>query len=230
MTDQRLATQLAAIIGQPVGDMTLYAQALTHGSSGKADYQRLEFLGDRVLGLVIASELYARYPDAPEGELSSRFNALVSGEACAAVARTLDLPALVELGPQAVGDGGRHSDNIAADIIESLIGALFLDAGIDTARRFILTHWDAMISGQRAAPKHPKAALQEWALARKRRPPEYSVVWREGPDHAPRFRVAVSVGKLVSAEAEGPSKQAAEKAAAAALLAIIDGQNEGTEI
>lgn len=223
MTVPALADRLAEIIGQPVGDTLLYTQALTHGSSGKADYQRLEFLGDRVLGLVIASELYGRYPNAPEGELSSRYNALVSGEACAEVARALGLPALIDLGPQAVGDGGRYSDNIAADVAESLIGALFLDAGMDAARRFILTHWDAMISGQRAAPKHPKAALQEWALARKRRPPEYQIVWREGPDHAPRFRVAVSIGKLASAEAEGPSKQAAEKAAAAALLEIVEG-------
>src|SRR3546814_2080334 len=114
-----------------------------------------------------------------------------------------------------------------ADTIGALIGALDRDQGIDTARRFILAHWGEMIEGQAAAPKHPKAALQEWALARGRRPPEYEIVAREGPDHAPRFRVAVSVGKLARAEAEGASKQSAEKAAAAALLTELEGQDNG---
>jgi ribonuclease-3 len=215
---------LAEIIGGTPADPKLYDQALTHGSTGRADYQRLEFLGDRVLGLVLASELYARFPTATEGDMSSRLHALASGETCAAVAQRLDLTALVRFGPQARNDGGRYSDNIAADAIEALIGAIYLDQGADAARAFILAHWGAMIDGQRAAPKHPKAALQEWALARGRRPPEYEVVAREGPDHAPRFRVAVSIGKLARAEAEGTSKQAAEKAAATALLAEVEGQ------
>jgi ribonuclease III len=226
LTRGDLPAVLTRITGHTPGNLDLYVQALTHGSSGKADYQRLEFLGDRVLGLTISAELYARYPDAPEGELSSRFNALVSGETCAVVARQLDLPALIELGPQALGDGGRHSDNIAADITESLIGALFIDAGLDAARSFILAQWEPMIAGQTAAPKHPKAALQEWALARGRRPPEYSITARDGPDHAPRFTIRVSIGKLAEASAEGTSKQAAEKAAAAALLAQLKGTGE----
>ena len=217
-----LADTLAHITGHRPRDLTRFTQSLTHGSSGKADYQRLEFLGDRVLGLVIATELYTRFPAAPEGELSSRFNALVSGEACAVISRQLDLPELVELGPQAVGDGGRYSDNIAADVAESLIGALYLDGGLEAARAFILAQWGPMLDGQRAAPKHPKAALQEWALARGRKPPDYSVVDRSGPDHAPRFTVRASIGKLAEATAEGASKQAAEKEAAAALLAIVE--------
>ncbi len=144
----------------------------------------------------------------------------------AAMAQGGDLPALFGWGALARNDGGRYSDNIAADAIEALIGALYLDKGAEEARRFILKHWDEMIEGQQAAPKHPKAALQEWALARGRRPPEYEIVSREGPDHAPRFRIAVSVGKLARAEAEGASKQAAEKAAAAALLAELEGTKE----
>ncbi len=224
MSGGDLADTLAHITGHRPRDLTRFTQALTHGSSGKADYQRLEFLGDRVLGLVISTELYARFPAAPEGELSSRFNALVSGEACAVIARQLDLPELVELGAQAIGDGGRYSDNIAADVAESLIGALYLDGGLDAARAFILAQWGPMLDGQRAAPKHPKAALQEWALARGRKPPEYSVVDRSGPDHAPRFTVRASIGKLAEATAEGASKQAAEKEAAAALLTIVEGQ------
>lgn len=226
MSDTLDTGALAGIIGCAPGDLALYDQALTHGSTGRADYQRLEFLGDRVLGLVIASELYTRFTAATEGELSSRLHALASGETCAAIARRLDLTALVRFGAQARSDGGRYSDNIAADAIEALIGALYLDQGADAARAFILAHWGGMIEGQQAAPKHPKAALQEWALARKRRPPEYEIVAREGPDHAPRFRVAVSVGKLARAEAEGASKQAAEKAAAAALLAELEGQQK----
>ncbi len=140
-----------------------------------------------MLGLVIASELYTRFPAASEGEMSSRLHVLASGATCAAIAQRLDLTALVRFGAQARSDGGRYSDNIAADAIEALIGALYLDQGVDAARRFILAHWGEMIDGQQAAPKHPKAALQEWALARKRRPPEYEIVAREGPDHAPRF-------------------------------------------
>lgn len=212
---------IAALTGAAPRDLALYHEALTHGSSGAGDYQRLEFLGDRVLGLVIASELFRRFPKATEGELSSRLHALASGETCARIAQGLDLNAHVRFGAQAIGDGGRQSDNIAADVVEALIGALWLDLGEEAARAFILRHWGEMIEGQLAAPKHPKAALQEWALARKRRPPEYRMVQRDGPDHAPRFRVAVSIGKLAEAEGEGASKQAAEKNAAAALLARL---------
>ncbi|WOF45112.1 ribonuclease III [Sphingopyxis indica] len=218
MTGGVSAETIAALTGAEPRDLALYHEALTHGSSGAGDYQRLEFLGDRVLGLVIASELFRRFPKAAEGELSSRLHALASGETCARIAQALDLSAHVRFGAQAIGDGGRQSDNIAADVLEALIGALWLDLGEDAARAFITDKWGDMIEGQVAAPKHPKAALQEWALARKRRPPEYRLVRREGPDHAPRFRVAVSIGKLAEAEGEGASKQAAEKAAAAALL------------
>ena len=199
-------------------NLTLYEQALTHGSSGKANYQRLEFLGDRVLGLTIATELYNRFPGASEGELAARFSMLVSGETCANVARMIALPEWVKLGTQAVEAGARSSDNIAADVMESLIGALYLDQGLDIARSFILRHWRILIDEQHATPKHPKAELQEWALARKYSPPQYEVLARDGPIHAPRFQIAVSIGKLHRAEAEGSNKQSAEKAAAKQLL------------
>ena len=218
MSDRVSAETIAALTGASPRDLGLYQEALTHGSSGAGDYQRLEFLGDRVLGLVIASELFRRFPKAAEGELSSRLHALASGETCAKIAQGLDLNAHVLFGSQAIGDGGRHSDNIAADVLEALIGALWLDLGEEAARTFIVAKWGGMIEGQVAAPKHPKAALQEWALARKRKPPEYRLVRRDGPDHAPRFLVSVAVGKLAEAEGEGASKQAAEKAAATALL------------
>lgn len=225
MTDRPSADTIKAITGAPASNLALYHEALTHGSSGRTDYQRLEFLGDRVLGLVIASELFARFPEATEGDMSSRLHALASGETCARIAQDLDLTAYVTFGSQARNDGGRYSDNIAADVIEALIGALYLDQGEAAARAFILQHWGAMIEGQVEAPKHPKAALQEWALARKRRPPEYRIAAREGPDHAPHFRVTVSIGTLAEASGEGSSKQAAEKAAATALLAQLAKEN-----
>ncbi|HMO77102.1 MAG TPA: ribonuclease III [Sphingopyxis sp.] len=221
MSERPAAGTIAAITGAAPHDLSLYHEALTHGSSGAGDYQRLEFLGDRVLGLVIASELFRRFPRAHEGELSSRLHALASGETCARIAQRLDLNAHVRFGSQAIGDGGRRSDNIAADVLEALIGALWLDLGEEAARAFIVREWGAMIEGQVAAPKHPKAALQEWAAAKGRRPPEYRLIRREGPDHAPRFRVGVTIGKLAEAEGEGASKQAAEKAAAEVLLARL---------
>lgn len=216
------AETIAAITGATPRDLSLYHEALTHGSSGGADYQRLEFLGDRVLGLVIASELFARFPKASEGELSSRLHALASGETCARIAQVIDLNAHVRFGSQAIGDGGRYSDNIAADVLEALIGALWLDLGDAPARAFIVARWGAMIDGQVAAPKHPKAALQEWAAAKGRKPPEYRLIRRDGPDHAPHFLVGVTIGKLAEAQGEGASKQAAEKAAATALLAQLN--------
>lgn len=226
MTGGASAETIAAITGATPRDLDLYHEALTHGSSGRTDYQRLEFLGDRVLGLVIASELFRRFPNATEGEMSSRLHALASGETCARIAQGLDLNAHVRFGSQAIGDGGRYSDNIAADVLEAVIGAVWLDLGDDAARAFIVARWGEMIDGQVAAPKHPKAALQEWAAAKGRKPPEYRLVRREGPDHAPRFVVGVTVGKLAEAEGEGTSKQAAEKAAAIALLAALEGISE----
>ena len=207
-------------------NLTLYEQALTHGSSGKANYQRLEFLGDRVLGLTIATELYNRFPGASEGELAARFSMLVSGETCANVARRIALPEWVKLGMQAVETGVRSSDNIAADVMESLIGALYLDQGLDIARSFILRRWRILIDEQHAAPKHPKAELQELALARKYGSPQYKVISRDGLAHSSLFQVEVSIGKLYSAKAEGYNKQIAEKAAAQNLLEQLKNLHE----
>lgn len=224
MTDAELGETLHRITGHRPRDPALFVQALTHGSSARNDYQRLEFLGDRVLGLSIAAELYARFPQESEGALSARFNALVSGDRCAEVARRIALPALIRLGRQARDDGGRFSDNIASDVMEALIGALYLDAGPDAARDFVLSHWSPLIDTQTSAPKHPKSALQEWAAANNRRPPDYEIIARDGPPHAPRFKVAVRIGKLAEAEAEGASKHAAETLAATKLLAALTGQ------
>ena len=209
---------LAGVLGTAPGDMAVYSRALTHGSQGAANYERLEFLGDRVLGLTLAEWLYARFPNEPEGKLSRRFNALVTGQMCAEVAREIGVPRHLKLGKQARDDGASDSDNVLGDVMEALIGATFLDQGFDAARALVRRLWDSRIDNQSAAPKHPKSALQEWAAANNRRAPDYVLVERSGPGHAPRFRVKAEIAKLAEAEGQGSSKQEAETAAAAALL------------
>ena len=200
------------------GDLALFERAFVHSSVGSDSYERLEFLGDRVLGLVVAQALYERYPNEPEGNLSRRYNALVARETCAAVGRELGLPALIRLGKQARSDGANDSDNVVGDVVEALIGALLLDGGIDAAQRFIRARWEPYLSGQGKAPQHPKSALQELAAARGSKAPVYEIVSRTGAHHQPRFAVRVSVAPLGEATAEGSSKQEAETAAATVLL------------
>lgn len=225
MSDTQDLKQLSALFQSEPGDAALYLAALTHGSHSAQSYERLEFLGDRVLGLIIADALFNRFPNEPEGKLSSRLNALVSGDLCAEIARENGIAKMIRLGKQARDDGGRDSDNILGDVMEALIAALYIDKGMDEARSFILRLWGERIEQQLAAPKHPKSALQEWAAAHQRRPPEYVLVSRDGPHHAPRFTVSVKIGKLAEATAEGHSKQEAEKLAATALLAQLTDKN-----
>lgn len=216
-----LADWLEASLGAAPKDLSLYQRALTHGSADGHSYQRLEFLGDRVLGLVIARWLYAVYPDEPEGKLSSRLNSLVTGQVCAEMARSIGAAAHIRLGKQARDDGAHDSDNILGDVLEALIGALYLDHGFEAAEAFIRTHWATRFASHVSAPSHPKSALQEWAAANNRRPPAYAVTARTGPHHSPRFVVTVSLGSAGEATGEGASKQEAETAAAAALLASL---------
>jgi ribonuclease III len=213
-----LQSWLDGVIGAPAGNLDLYTLALTHGSHGKASYQRLEFLGDRVLGLVVAHWLFEHFPDESEGHLSKRLNVLVSGATCAKIARSIGVQPFLRLGKQARDDGASESENVLGDVVEALIGATMLDLGMDQARTMIRRHWDGLIDTQADAPRHPKSALQEWAAAKNRRAPDYRLVERSGPHHASRFRVVVSVGQLGEAEAEGSSKQEAETLAAARLL------------
>ena len=205
-------------LGIAPNDVSLYERALTHGSHGPQTYERLEFLGDRVLGLVMAHWLYQQYPEEPEGKLSFRFNSLVTGIACADVGRAIGVTPYLRLGKQARDDGAFDSDNVLGDVTEALIGALYLDHGMAPAETFIRKHWTDMVEGQVAAPRHPKSALQEWAAAHNRKAPNYAVTDRSGPHHSPRFTVTVSLGSAGEASAEGGSKQEAETAAAAALL------------
>ena len=199
----------------------LFERALTHGSHGRETYERLEFLGDRVLGLVIAAWLYQRFPNEPEGKLSRRFNVLVARETCGEIGRVLDLPRFIRLGPQAREDRANMSDNVVGDVVEAMIGAIYLDGGVERAEQFVKTNWAPFLDGQRKAPVHPKSELQEVAAEKRLGVPLYELVARFGPHHAPRFRVKVSLGQHGEAEAEGASKQDAETAAAAALLGKI---------
>ena len=199
-------------------DPALFERALSHGSQAAASYERLEFLGDRVLGLIVAEWLYEVFPDEPEGKLSKRFNALVTGAVCAEVARTIGAPAHLRLGRQARDDGAADSDNVLGDVMEALLGALYREAGLEAARGVVRRLWADRILADAAVPQHPKSALQEWAAANNRKPPVYEITDRSGPGHAPRFTIRAMIPKLAEASASGGSKQEAETAAATALL------------
>jgi ribonuclease-3 len=217
--------ELPPFVGEALGgepkQPQLFERALTHGSHGRDTYERLEFLGDRVLGLIVAGWLYERFPDEPEGKLSRRFNVLVARETCGDIGRAIDLPRFIRLGPQAREDRANMSDNVVGDVVEAMIGAIYLDGGLDRAEAFVKANWRPFLDGQRKAPVHPKSALQEVAAERRLGVPLYEVVARYGPHHAPKFRIKVSLGRHGEAEAEGDSKQDAETAAAAALLEKI---------
>lgn len=212
---------VAEALGREPSEPSLFERALTHGSHGRETYERLEFLGDRVLGLVVANWLYERFPSEPEGKMSRRYNALVARETCADVGRALDLPRFIRLGKQAREDHAQMSDNVIGDVVEAVIGAIFLDGGLERVSAFVRAQWTPFLDGQQRAPVHPKSGLQEHAAEKKLGVPIYELVSRFGPHHSPRFRVKVSLGRHGEAEAEGDSKQEAETAAAAALLEKI---------
>ena len=214
---------LKGLIGRAPHDPASFAQALTHGSAKADNYERLEFLGDRVLGLLVAQWVYERFRGEPEGKLSRRFNALVSGETCADVARAAGVPVHLVLGKQARDDGAANSDNVLGDVMEALIGALYLEGGLEEARALVHRLWADRVDTQTSAPRHPKSALQEWAAANRRKPPEYSLTDRSGPQHALRFTVSVTIKGAGEASATGGSKQEAETAAAQALLQKLAG-------
>ncbi len=216
-------TWSAQTLGHAFADEALLLRALTHRSVGPDNYERLEFLGDRVLGLAIADHLFRAFPGEPEGGLTRRFHHLVSRETCAAVARALGVPARVRLNLQARSDGGADSDNILGDVMEALIGAVHADAGHAAAHALVLRAWADRLGGQVESVKHPKSALQEWALARSLKPPAYETIRRSGPHHAPRFDVRLTVGDLPAVEASGGSKQEAETRAAELFLGRLGG-------
>ncbi len=207
------------LTGLEPADQALWLEALTHGSTGQArNYERLEFLGDRVLGLAIAAWLH-ELGTGDEGKLSLRLNALVSRSTCASVARHIGLAEHIVLGKQARDDGARDSDNVLGDVMEALLGACFVAYGFDAANTLVRKLWSDCITGGAGSTKHPKSALQEWAATNKRKMPVYTLVDQSGPDHAAKFAVSVQVNGVGKAEGTGSSKQEAETAAAETFLA-----------
>ena len=213
-----------ARIGYKFKNQALLEQALTHisalsGPRNRAgSYQRLEFLGDHVLGLVISDMLFRAFPRADEGEMSRRLADLVRKEACADVARAIDLGAAIRLGASESNSGGRGRTAILADVCEALIGAIYVDGGYPAASEMIERLWDERMRTPARPLRDAKTILQEWAQARGLPTPAYREVERRGPDHNPEFRVTVELPNRAPAEGVGRSKRAAEQAAAAAML------------
>ncbi|MCC0069509.1 MAG: ribonuclease III [Rhodobacteraceae bacterium] len=225
----RLSADLQAFqarIGHDFRRPELLLRAVTHSSiatPARPDNQRLEFLGDRVLGLVMAEALLAADKGASEGQLAPRFNALVRKEACAAVAREVDLGEVLKLGRSEMMSGGRRKEALLADAMEAVIAAVHLDAGFDAAKSLVLRLWGGRIGSVEADARDAKTALQEWAQGRGLPPPAYAELGREGPDHQPRFTVEVRLATGEAEVAEAGSKRQAEQAAARALLARMQG-------
>lgn len=211
-------------LGHRFGRPALLLAALTHGSrGGEGQNERLEFLGDRVLGLVIAEALLDADPEAREGLLAPRLNALVRKETCAAVAREIALGEALRLGRSEMMAGGRKRDALLGDAMEAVIAAVFLDAGFEAARAVVRRLWGERVRDVPQDARDAKATLQEWAQARGLPPPSYEEVGREGPDHAPRFAIEARLSTGEAARGEGTSKRVAEHRAAAALLEGLGG-------
>jgi ribonuclease-3 len=216
--------ELEQRIGYSFSSVALLEAALTHisalgGSRNRAgSYQRLEFLGDHVLGLVISDMLFHAFPRAEEGELSRRLADLVRRETCADVARVMDLGPAMKLGTSEASAGGRRRAAILADVCEALIGAVFVDGGYQPAAELIARFWKERMLKPKRPLRDAKTVLQEWAQARGMPAPLYRELDRSGPDHDPEFRVLVEVANCAPAEGTGRSKRAAEQAAAAAML------------
>ena len=216
-------TQLQEKIGYAFKDLTLLEKAVIHASAREKkrqseDNERLEFLGDRVLGLSIAELLYAEFPKAPEGELARRFNRLVRKETCALVSKNMDLGNHLVLSQSEKTAGGTQNINILGDACEAVLGAVFMDGGFAPARALILRFWGPLLLNADEIPVDPKTALQEWAQGNHLKLPRYVEVGRSGPDHEPIFIMQVIVERIAPQTGSGNSKRLAEREAAAALL------------
>lgn len=220
----KLSADLKALedrLGHRFGDPKLLVRAVTHSSMSsptRSDNQRLEFLGDRVLGLVMSEALLKADTSATEGQLAPRFNALVRKEACAEVARDIDLGAALKLGRSEMLSGGRRKQALLGDAMEAVIAAVYEDAGFETAKALILRLWGDRVTRVESDARDAKTSLQEWAQARGLQPPKYDLIARSGPDHAPVFTIAARLETGESADATAGSKRMAEQAAAKAML------------
>ena len=224
----RLGSDLSAFVARIGHDFRrpeLLVRAVTHASIASAtrpDNERLEFLGDRVLGLVMAEALLAADRGASEGQLAPRFNALVRKETCADVAREIDLGAVLKLGRSEMMSGGRRKEALLANAMEAVIAAVYLDAGFEAAKALVLRLWGKRIGSVEADARDAKTSLQEWAQARGLPPPDYTELGREGPDHQPLFTVEVRLATGEVEVARAGAKRQAEQAAAKALLARME--------
>lgn len=208
-------------LGHEFASASLLEQALTHRSAirdRRASYERLEFLGDRILGFTVADLLLTAYPDENEGGLAKRHADLVRKETLAEVAREAAIGEHIIMSGGEAESGGRENDAILSDVCEALIAALYRDGGLEAAVRFIERYWTGRLEAPPQPPEDPKTVLQEWAQARALPLPDYRTVGREGPDHAPEFTVMVCVEGLASAQGVGNSKRSAERAAAEKIL------------
>ena len=224
---------LSVLLDHKFQDPELLRRALTHasatrGSGGElASYERLEFLGDRVLGLIVAELLFVRFPGEPEGDLARRLAALVRRETLAEVASALGLGGCIDFGPGEQEGGGAENPSVLADACEAVIGALYLDGGLPAAEGFVLPYWTPFLEAEPQPPQDAKTALQEWAQGRALPLPIYRETGRDGPPHEPLFTVEVRVEGFESASAQGRSKRGAEQAAAERLLARLGGEAKG---
>lgn len=210
--------ELENLIGYEFQDKQLLKTAMTHSSTGEAsNYERLEFLGDRVLGLVVSEILYEKFPEEKEGDLAKRLASLVQGSWLAKIASDIHLGEYMEFS-EAERGGGVDNENILADGMEALIGALYLDSGLETCRSFITKFWGDAFYEMKKPPQHPKTALQEWAQGQGLPLPTYKIVGQSGPDHAPVFDVRLHVEGYDDLVAQGRSRQVAEKEAAQEFL------------
>ncbi len=212
--------EIASRLSYDFKNRALLRHALTHSSTRakRDDYERLEFLGDRVLGLVIAEQLFKARPDEREGHMSARHSGLVRGDACAEVARALVLADFVVMGKNELHKGMNLSATVLGDVMEALIGGIYLDGGLDAAKSFILRNWKPLLASQSGHEKDAKTFLQEWVLARSLPIPVYRIVKREGPEHAPVFEVSVEVKGREPMLGSGRSKRLAEQDAAGKFL------------
>ncbi len=216
-------------LGHTFAKPELLIRAVTHSSMSsphRDDNQRLEFLGDRVLGLVMAEALLQADVNAPEGLLAPRFNALVRKETCADVARQIDLGAVLKLGRSEMLTGGRRKEALLGDAMEAVIAAIYVDAGFEAAKARVVALWGGRITDVEDDARDAKTALQEWAQAQGEPPPTYTEVARTGPDHAPIFTIQARLQSGASEQAQAPSKRQAEQAAAKTLLARVQGEIE----